>query len=235
MLDEAPAGDELRRRAAEAALADVRAGMKLGLGSGRTAEHFVRALAKRVRDGLAVVGVATSQRTAALAAAEGIVLTSLDREPALDLVVDGADEIDPGLRLIKGGGGALLREKIIATAAERMIVVADASKLVDQLGAFPLPVEIVEFGAAATLAAIKRALAGIGLDAPMQLRLRDGQPLVTDGGNRIVDIACGRIPDPDQLARTLDGVPGVVEHGLFVALASAAIVAGVDGVRRLSG
>ncbi len=234
MLEKAPASDDMRRRAAEAALDDVGPGMKLGLGTGRTAEHFVRALGARVRAGLAVVGVPTSERTAELARAEGISLATLDEEPALDLVVDGADEIDPMLRLIKGGGGALLREKIIATAARRMTVIAEAAKLVDMLGAFPLPVEIIPFGATATKRAIERATAGMGLAGVMTLRGRDGRPFVTDSGNHIVDISFGRIPDPDRLARALDAIPGVVEHGLFVGLATSAIVADDRGVRRLT-
>jgi ribose 5-phosphate isomerase A len=234
MLDQVSASDDMRRRAAEAALDDVAPGMKLGLGSGRTAEHFVRLLGARVRAGLAVVGVPTSERTAELARAEGIPLTTLDQEPALDLVVDGADEIEPKLRLIKGGGGALLREKIIATAARRMTVIAEAPKLVDTLGAFPLPVEIIPFGATATRRAIERAAANIGLAGAMTLRCREGRPFVTDSGNHIVDISFGRIPDPDRLARDLDAIPGVVEHGLFIDLATAAVVADENGVRRLT-
>ncbi len=232
-LDSPPA-DDFRRRAAAAALDDVRSGMKLGLGSGRTAEHFVRLLAARVRDGLDVVGVPTSERTAALARAEAIVLTTLDAEPVLDLVVDGADEIDPTLRLIKGGGGSLLREKIVATAAKRMIVVGEANKLVDTLGAFPLPVEIVPFGAAATQRAIERSAATIGLHGVMSPRRANGGLFVTDSGNHILDVSFGRIPDPDRLATELNAIPGVVEHGLFIGLATTAIVAGADGVRRLS-
>jgi len=233
MLDKAPANDDFRHRAAEAALDDVKPGMKLGLGTGRTAEHFIRLLGARVRAGLDVIGVATSQRTAALARAEAIRLTTLDVDPVLDLVVDGADEIDPKLRLIKGGGGALLREKIIATAALRMIVIGEARKFVETLGAFPLPVEIVPFGATATRLAIERSMARIGLDGPMNVRQADGRPYATDSGNHILDITFGRIPDPGRLARELDAIPGVAEHGLFIGLATAAIIAGDDGVRRL--
>ena len=227
-------GDEERRRAAEAALEDVRSGMKLGLGSGRTAEHFVRMLAERVRGGLAVVGVPTSARTAELARAEGIPLATLDDEPALDLVVDGADEIDPQLRLIKGGGGALLREKIVATASRRMIIVADEGKLVSALGAFPLPVEIVPFGATPIRLAIERMVARLGLSGSMAWRRAGVVPYVTDGGNHILDVSLGRIDDPERLAQELDTMPGVVEHGLFIGLASLVVVAGSDGVTRLS-
>jgi ribose 5-phosphate isomerase A len=232
MRDKAP-GDEERRRAAEAALEDVRPGMKLGLGSGRTAEHFVRMLAERVRGGLAVVGVPTSARTAELARAEGIPLATLDEEPALDLVVDGADEVDPRLRLIKGGGGALLREKIVATASARMIIVADKGKLVDALGAFPLPVEIVPFGATPVRLSIERMVARLGLSGSMAWRRAGAGPYVTDGGNHILDVSLGRIDDPERLAQELDTMPGVVEHGLFIGLASLVVVAGSDGVTRL--
>ncbi len=234
MLDAVSAAEDLRRRAAAAALEDVEPGMKLGLGSGRTAEQFVRLLGERVRAGLSVVGVPTSEATAALARAGGIPLATLDEQPALDLVIDGADEIDGKLRLIKGGGGALLREKIIATAARRMIVVAEAAKLVDTLGAFPLPVEIVSFGVTATRIAIERVVAGIGLTGTMTLRTRDGPPYLTDGGNHIVDISFGRIPDPDRLARALNAIPGVVEHGLFLDLATVAVIADESGVRRIT-
>jgi len=227
-------GDEERRRAAEAALEDVRPGMKLGLGSGRTAEQFVRLLAERVRGGLAVVGVPTSARTAELARAEGIPLATLDDEPVLDLVVDGADEVDPRLRLIKGGGGALLREKIVASASARMIIVADEGKLVDALGAFPLPIEIVPFGATPIRLAIERMVARLGLSGSMAWRRAGAGPYVTDGGNHILDVSLGRIEDPERLAQELDSMPGVVEHGLFIGLASLVVVAGSDGVTRLS-
>ena len=233
MRDKSP-GDEERRRAAEAALEDVRPGMKLGLGSGRTAEQFVRLLAERVRGGLAVVGVPTSARTAELARAEGIPLATLDDEPVLDLVVDGADEVDPQLRLIKGGGGALLREKIVASASARMIIVADEGKLVDALGAFPLPIEIVPFGATPIRLAIERMVARLGLSGSMAWRRAGAGPYVTDGGNHILDVSLGRIEDPERLAQELDSMPGVVEHGLFIGLASLVVVTGSDGVTRLS-
>jgi len=224
MLDKADE-EELRRRAAGAALSAVEPGMKLGLGTGRTAEHFVRLLAARVRDGLDVLGVATSERTASLAEAEGVRLASLEDEPALDLTIDGADEVDPSLRLIKGGGGALLREKIVAAASARMIVIVDAAKLVSVLGAFPLPIEVVPFGLAATKRAIGGLATGLGISGPLTLRGGDARPFLTDGGHHILDASFGRIVDPDQLADGLARIPGVVEHGLFIGLASAAIVA----------
>lgn len=230
-----PAGDAARQRAAETAAAEVKSGMKLGLGSGRTAEHFVRKLAARIRaEGLKVVGVPTSKETEALAIAEGVPLMTLDVNPALDLAVDGADEIGPGLSLIKGGGGALLREKIVATAARRMIVVADAAKVVKVLGAFALPIEVTPFGVGATLAAIERAVEKLRLTGKIELRKAGSGPYVTDGGNHILDASFGRISDPDTLAAALKQIPGVVEHGLFIRLATNAIIADGDRVEWLS-
>ena len=234
MPDKAAEADDLRRRAAEAALADVEGGMKLGLGSGRTAEHFLRLLAAKVRAGLDVVGVPTSERTAALATSVGIRIATLDDEPVLDLAVDGADEVDRRLRLIKGGGGAHLREKIVANAARRFMVIVDEAKLVGQLGAFPLPLEVVPFGKAATVKAIERALAGLGLAGPILLRQAGDGTFVTDNGNWILDVRLGRIPDPEALAAAMAAIPGVVEHGLFIGMATAAIIAGAGGIRRLS-
>ena len=233
MLDKAQGSDDLRRRAAEAALAEVRPGMRLGLGSGRTAEHFVTFLGERARAGLDVIGVPTSERTAQIAEAARVPLTTLDEQPVLDLAVDGADEIGPALALIKGGGGALLREKIVAAAAGRMVVVADESKLVTVLGAFPLAVEVVPFGLEATRRAIVRAAAGIGLAGEIRLRRAGAGPFVTDGGHYILDASFGRIPDPDALARALDAIPGVVGHGLFLGLATVAFVAFPDRVDRI--
>jgi ribose 5-phosphate isomerase A len=235
MQERAGASDELRRRAAEAALADVRSGMKLGLGTGRTADHFVRLLGEKVRSGaLKVVCVATSERTASLAASCGIAVTTLDVEPALDLAVDGADELDAELRLIKGGGGALLRDKIVAFAARQVIVIVDEAKFVGRLGEFPLPVEVVPFGLSATVRAIEMVLGRLGLAKRVALRQSAGQPFVTDNGNRIVDLGLGSIADPEGLARALETIPGVVEHGLFIGLATTAIIAGAGGIKRLS-
>ncbi len=219
-----PGSEAQRLRAAEAALGEVKSGMKLGLGTGRTAEAFVRLLGDRVRSGLEIVGVPTSERTARLAESEKIPLTTLDLDPVLDLTVDGADEIGPGLVLVKGGGGALLREKIVAAASRRMLVAADESKLVDVIGSFPLPIEVVPFGLAATRGAIEETARGLGLSGPLSLRLEADRPFVTDGGHHILDASFGRIPDPATLAATLCLIPGVVEHGLFIGLASAAVI-----------
>lgn len=214
-----------RIEAAIAALALVEDGMRLGLGTGRTASHFVRRLGAAVRAGLRVEAVPTSERTAELARAEGIPLADLDAAGSLDLVVDGADEIDAELRLLKGGGGALLREKIVATAAARMVVVADERKVVGTLGAFPLPIEVVPFGVEGTRRRIEAATKALGLGGTITLRsASDGRPFVTDGGHFILDCAFGRIPDPEALARTLDAITGVVEHGLFLGLASIVLV-----------
>jgi ribose 5-phosphate isomerase A len=222
-----------KRQAAERAIALVRPGMTLGLGSGTTARHFVDFLGEKVRGGLKIVGVATSEDTATQARALAIPLTTLDEAPELDLTVDGADEIDGTLRLIKGGGGALLREKIVASASRRMVVIADASKRVARLGAFPLPVEVVPFGLAATTRRMERVFAGLSLGGAMTLRRRGDEIFITDGGHYIVDCAFGAIADPDALAQALAFIPGVVDHGLFIGLASAAVIAGPTGVETL--
>lgn len=224
--------EDLKRQAAARALEDVRDGMKLGLGTGSTARHFVELLGKRVRAGLNVVGVPTSEATRAQAEICGITLTTLDATPQLDLTVDGADEIDPALNLVKGGGGALLREKIVAAASARMTVIADTTKWVATLGQFPLPIEVMPFGLGATRTAIARTLESLGCPAELVLRRGgDGLAFVTDGGHWIVDAKCGRIPDAGGLAATLNAIPGVVEHGLFIGLASKVILADPAGVR----
>ncbi len=224
--------DGLKRQAAARALEHVRDGMRLGLGTGSTAKHFVELLGERVRAGLAVIGVPTSEATRTDAVRCGIPLTTLDDIDRLDLTVDGADEIDPSLNLIKGGGGALLREKIVAAASDRMIVIADDTKSVDVLGRFPLPVEVVPFGLAATRRAMARAFAESGVSGQMVLRKgQDGHVFVTDGGHWIVDAHLGRIPDASRLAGLLTSIPGVVEHGLFIGLASTAVLAGSQGIR----
>jgi len=224
-------GDDLKRMAAARAVEAVTDGMRLGLGTGSTAHHFVALLGEKVRGGLKVTGVPTSEATRAQALAEGIPLTTLDETPGLDLTVDGADELDATLRLIKGGGGALLREKIVAAASTRMIVIADASKKVETLGRFALPIEVNPFGLEATRRAVAHVLETHGL--PTTLRLRTAakdKAFVTDGGHFILDAELGAIDAPEALAEALVAVPGVVEHGLFIGLATGAILAGDDGV-----
>jgi ribose 5-phosphate isomerase A len=224
--------DDLKRQAAARALEFVQDGMKLGLGTGSTAKHFVELLGMRVRDGLKVTGVPTSEATRTDAIRCGIALTTLDEIDRLDLTVDGADEIDPSLNLIKGGGGALLREKIVAAASDRMIVIADDTKWVEALGRFPLPIEVIPFGLGATQRAIGKAFAECGVSGQMVVRKgRDGHVFVTDGGHWIIDAHLGRISDAPQLAGSLASIPGVVEHGLFIGLASMAMLAGSQGIR----
>lgn len=229
----APTQDQLKAQAAARALDFVEDGMKLGLGTGTTAKVFVAQLAERVRGGLRVVGVPTSEATRAQAEAAGIPLTTLDDTPALDLTIDGADEFDPQLRLIKGGGGALLREKIVAAASSRLVIVTDASKAVSTLGRFPLPVEVNRFGLGATRRLVREAADRLGLSGDIVLRqTRDGMAtFVTDGGHLIFDCHFGAISDPERLADALYRIPGVVEHGLFLGFASAVIVAEADKTR----
>ena len=221
-----------KRQAAVRALDFVKSGMKLGLGTGSTAKHFVELLAERVRGGLDVAGVPTSEVTRADAERLGIKLTTLEETPALDVTVDGADEIAPDLSLIKGGGGALLREKIVAAASACMVVIADANKWVPVLGRFRLPIEVVPFGLGATRRRIEAALAAAGCPGAAELRrTKDGHVFVTDGGHWILDAASGRIVDPKALGERLSAIPGVVEHGLFIGMAQVVILAGTDGVR----
>ena len=223
--------DALKLAAAERALQFVEPRMRLGLGTGSTAAKFVDLLGAKVREGLDIIAVPTSEAPRAQAAALGIPLSTLDDTPLLDLTVDGADELDEELRLIKGGGGALLREKIVAAASDRMIVIADTTKRVATLGAFPLPIEIVRFGATATRNMIEMLAGDVGCHGKITVRqLKDGTPFLTDGGNLIVDCAFGRIDDPEGLDDMLKVVPGVVENGLFLGLADAAILAGPNGI-----
>lgn len=222
--------DDEKKAAAIRALDFVKPGMKLGLGTGSTAEHFVRALGEKVTQGLDIVGVPTSERTRQLAESLGIPLSNLDDTPHLDVTVDGADELDLELRLIKGGGGALLREKIVATASGRMIVITDASKVVKTLGAFPLPVEVVPFGAAVTARKIAEVAGALGCTGKMSRRADEyGEPFFTDNGNFIYDCDFGTIPDADALAPALNRIPGVVDNGLFVGIATLAIVGTPSG------
>lgn len=224
--------DDLKRSAAAQALELIRPGMCIGLGTGSTARHLVELLGERVRSGLDIIAVPTSEATRADAERAGIPLTTLDDAPNLDLTIDGADEIAPDLSVMKGGGGALLREKIVAAASSRLVIIADNTKWVDMLGRFPLPVEVVPFGVAPTRRALERAVTEMGCSGAARLRRsREGHPFVTDGGHLILDMALGRIPEPRALASRLSEIPGVVEHGLFIGLVRMAIVAGAEGVR----
>jgi len=224
--------DAQKRAAAERALDFVEDGMRLGLGTGSTAEHFVRLLGEKVSKGLKVVGIPTSERTAALAEELGIPLTNLDETPELDLTVDGADELDAQLRLIKGGGGALLREKIVATASKKMIVIADQSKMVETLGKFPLPVEVVPFGSRVTSMKIAEVAREYGFTGEIEPRDDDYDvPFLTDSENFIYDCNFGSIPDPDGLNRALNLIPGVVDNGLFIGIATMAIIGTEAGTK----
>jgi ribose 5-phosphate isomerase A len=224
--------DAYKRAAAARAVEFVRPGMRLGLGTGSTAKYFVELIGERVREGLDVVAVPTSEATLADARRCGITLTTLDDTPQLDLTVDGADEIAPDLSLIKGGGGALLREKIVAAASGRMIVIADESKYVGALGRFPLPIEVVPFGVAAIQRSIEAAIKRVQKAGSLAIRqAKSGHPFVTDGGHWIIDARLDRIDDPAALAHALAAVPGVVEHGLFIGLADTAIIGGPAGVK----
>lgn len=230
MPDLSPA-DTAKDAAARAAIALVEDGMRLGLGTGSTAVFMVRRLAERVRaEGLRLRCAATSRATCDLAESLGIRIEELDAIGWLDLTIDGADEIDPDLNLIKGGGGAHLREKIIAAASDRMVVVADPSKVVEQLGAFHLPVEVIPFGMEATRIHIQRLLDSLDLShRPMLLRQRDGQGFRTDEGNVILDLSLDAIPDCEALADGLSAIPGVVEHGLFLGMCDLALIGSPDG------
>ena len=224
--------EEFKRVAAEKALDFVEDGMVLGLGTGSTAAYFVKGLAERVKKGLKVSGAPTSLATEKLALDLGVPLIDLSKCDHIDLTVDGADEFDPQLRLIKGGGAALLREKIIADFSKRMIVITDASKRVDVLGRFPLPVEVTQFGIDLTRQKIAAALRATGCASDeIVLRLKDRAPLVTDGGHYILDCRCQKIPDADGLARAFSQIPGVMEHGLFIGVAEAVIVADAAGAQ----
>jgi ribose 5-phosphate isomerase A len=223
-----------KRAAAARALDYVQDGMKLGLGTGTTAEAFLEVLAVRVKAGLTIIGTPTSERTAAKAHALGIPLAELDSLGRLDLAVDGADEADHNLDLIKGGGGAHLREKIVAASAKRFVVIADEGKLKARLGAFPLPVEVARFGHGTTAARIAAAAELLGYRGLRpSLRMKDGHPFVTDNGNYIYDCPFGVITDAAALASVLSQAPGVADHGLFVGMASALVIAGPKGVKVL--
>lgn len=224
-------GELEKRNAAIAAMEFVEDGMTLGLGTGSTAKHFVELLADEVADGLVVRGVPTSQQTRRLAEAHGVPLLDVEQVEQIHLTVDGADEVDELGNLIKGGGAALLREKIIADASDHMVVIADPSKQVERLGAFPLPVEVTQFGFTITAKKVFDGLVASGVDRPkVQIRMgSENTPLVTDGGNYILDCHCKRIPDSQATAARLSAIPGVVEHGLFIEFARTVIIGGEDG------
>jgi ribose 5-phosphate isomerase A len=221
--------DEAKRMVARQALEFVEDGMLLGLGSGTTSRMFIEELGERVKQGLRVRGIATSTSSRELAESLSIPIITFDEFPVLDLAVDGADEVGPGLALIKGGGGALLREKIVASAARKFIVIADSSKLVYHLGRFPLPVEVIQMA----LPIVARKLEAFGLHPKLRYR-PDGTKFITDEGNFIVDCSCGEITDPAKTAAEIRGIPGVVEHGLFLGMASLALIAGDQGVIKVS-
>ena len=222
----------LKKLAAEKAIEFVEDGMRLGLGTGSTAAEFVALLGDKVAGGLRIIAVPTSEATRQQAEGLNIPLTTLDETPELDLTVDGADELDRELRLIKGGGGALLREKIVAMASDRMIVIADNSKFVETLGKFPLPVEVVPFGLSATKAMMAQVSESAGCTGELKLReLEDGTPFLTDGGHLIIDCHFNALAEPEILEDMFAMIPGVVETGLFLGIADAAIIAGSDGVQ----
>jgi ribose 5-phosphate isomerase A len=221
--------DEAKLLVAKRALAFISDGMKVGLGTGSTATLFIRELGRAVQGGLRIEAIATSRASSALAKELGIPLTNFDETLALDVNVDGADEVAPGLALVKGGHGAHLREKIVASAARQFIVVADETKIVEKLGKFPLPVEVIRLA----LPLVRRQLQDLGLN-PVLRPARDGEgPWITDQGNVILDCHCGVIEEPEGTAAEIRSIVGVVEHGLFLGMATLALVAGESGVREL--
>jgi len=214
------ANDQEKEAAARASLRFVKDGQVVGLGTGSTAAYFIQLLGEQVKNGLRIRGIPSSDRSREQAASLGIPLTTLDECQQIDVTVDGADEVDPELRLIKGGGGALLREKIVASASRQLVIVADATKKVPVLGRFPLPVEVIKFAQAVVVKKIEALGAKVALR-----RAADGKPYLTDENNYILDCRFGQIPDADGLARRLSDTPGVVEHGLFIGMASVVLVA----------
>lgn len=227
--------DDYKKIAARAAADLVKHEMTLGLGTGSTAAHFIAALGEKVRAGLIVSAVPTSEDTAKKAAAAGIELVDPDEATIIDLAVDGTDEVDGRKQLIKGGGGALLREKIVANAARKFIVIADASKRVAELGAFPLPVEIDRFAYALTVRAVRETLEDLGFTIP-DVRLRAspaGPAFISDGGNYILDCRLKRIGNAAAVDSALTALPGVIETGLFIGVADEVILAGPQGVERI--
>jgi ribose 5-phosphate isomerase A len=226
------ANEHEKENAAQAAMEYVEDGMTIGLGTGSTAKYFVEMLADEIADGLLVRCIETSEQTRELAISLGVPLIPFEQIDRIHLTVDGADEVDSNGYLIKGGGAALLREKIIASASDHMVVIADPSKQVERLGAFPLPVEVTPFGYTITAKKVYDVLCAAGIDRPrVELRKQSGSLdlLVTDGGNYILDCHCGRIPDAEALAARLSNVPGVVEHGLFIDIARTVIIGNENG------
>jgi ribose 5-phosphate isomerase A len=226
------ANEHEKENAALAAMEYVEDGMTIGLGTGSTAKYFVEMLADEIADGLLVRCIETSEQTRDLATSLGVPLVPFEQIDRIHLTVDGADEVDSNGNLIKGGGAALLREKIIASASDHMVVIADPSKQVERLGAFPLPVEVTPFGYTITAKTVFDVLCAAGIDRPrVELRKQPGSIdlLVTDGGNYILDCHCGRIPDAEALAARLSNVPGVVEHGLFIDIARTVIIGNENG------
>jgi ribose 5-phosphate isomerase A len=222
------ANEAEKENAGRAAAKLVRDGDVVGLGTGSTAYFTVIALGERVKAGLKIVGIPTSVKTADLARSVGIPLTTLDEHPEIDITIDGADEIDPQLRMIKGGGGALLREKVVASASKKMVVITDSAKAVPVLGRFPLPVEVIAFARAV----VEKKIVALG-GSPRLRAKPDGSPYITDNGNQILDCSFGKIADPPALALSLSNIPGIVEHGLFIDLASIALVGRGDRVEEL--
>jgi len=222
--------DEAKALVGKRAAEMVQPGMRVGLGTGSTSVAFIKALGERVKDGLKIRCVASSDASHALGVSLGMEVLTLAEMPGLDVYIDGADEVGPGLSLIKGGGGALLREKIVASAAKKFIVVVDQSKIVETLGKFPLPVEVIKMA----LPIVEPRLTALGLH-PKQRQAKDGSgPYLTDEDNYILDCACGKIVDPARTAAEIRAIVGVVEHGLFLNMASLALVAGDDGVKELN-
>lgn len=213
------AHDQEKEAAARASLRFVRDGDIVGLGTGSTAAYAVRLLGERVRAGLKIRGIPTSSQTRELATSLGIPLTTFDEVQEINVTIDGADEVDPQLCLTKGGGGALLREKIVASASRQLVIIADSSKQVPMLGKFPLPIEVIAFAQPV----VKKKIEALG--ASVKLRQSNGSPFVTDEGHHILDCSFGQIPDPPALARRLSDMPGVVEHGLFINMASVVLIA----------
>ncbi len=220
--------EELKREAAARSMRYVEDGMRVGLGTGTTSRYVVELLGERVRGGMKIIGVPTSNASAELAQSVGIPLSTLAETPELDVNLDGADEVGPDLALIKGGGGALLHEKIVASAAREFIVVVGEGKVVPKLGAFPLPVEVIPFAGPLVQSRLEK------LDAHPNLRMAGDSPYLTDEGNWIYDCRFGAIPDPERTAAALRAIVGVVEHGLFLKMATRVIVADAGGVTEMA-